>query len=294
MTGHGLPIETAVVKDIKGGHRTLEPLELRRRCREFALNNLKGQETGFKRLGVWGDWAHPYITLTNDFEAAQIRVFAQMAAKSYLYKGLKSVTWCATCETALAEAEIEYAEHTSDAVYVKFAVEPKSKNKLAELTNKKLDPSKNIFFVIWTTTPWTLPANLAIAVNTDFEYDLLEMQSGEIFIIASALKESFLNDANIKDQYKQTIAKVMGKDLEHLETKHPFIDRKSPIILGEHVTTEAGTGCVHIAPDHGPEDFELGVKYKLGALTPLDGRGIMQVIFHILLDSGMTKPFRKY
>lgn len=271
---HGLPIETAVVKDVKGGHRTLEPLELRRRCREFALKNLKGQEDNFKRLGVWGDWAHPYITLDKKFEAAQLRVFGQMADKGYLYKGLKSVTWCATCETALAEAEIEYAEHTSHAVYVKFAVEEDSKKKLAELTANKLDISKNVFFVIWTTTPWTLPANLAIAVNKEFSYDLLEMSWGDVFIIASDLTESFLNDSNTKDEYKQTIAQVKGQNLEHLQTKHPFINRKSPIILGEHVTTEAGTGCVHIAPDHGPEDFELGNKYKLGSLNPVDSRGI--------------------
>ncbi len=271
---HGLPIETAVLKDVKGGRNAMAPLELRRRCREFALNNLKGQENAFKRLGVWGDWAHPYITLESQFEAVQIRVFGQMADKGYLYKGLKSVYWCATCETALAEAEIEYAEHTSDAIYVRFAVEQKSKDKLATLINEKLDPAKNVFFVIWTTTPWTLPANLAIAVNAEFEYNLLEMQSGEILIVASALTESFLDKAELKEQYKQTIATVIGKDLEHLETKHPFINRKSPIIVGEHVTTEAGTGCVHTAPDHGPEDFELGVKYKLGALTPLDTRGI--------------------
>jgi len=271
---HGLPIETAVLKNVKGGRNAMDALELRRRCREFALNNVKGQEDGFKRLGIWGDWAHPYITLASEFEAAQLRVFGQMAAKGYLYKGLKSVYWCATCETALAEAEIEYAEHTSDAIYVKCAVEPKSKDKLADLTSKKLDPSKKVSFVIWTTTPWTMPANLAIAVNAEFEYDLLEMQSGEVFIVASALTESFLNNTELKNHYKKTIVQVIGKDLEHLETKHPFIDRKSPIILGDHVTTEAGTGNVHIAPDHGPEDFELGVKYKLGSLNPLDSRGI--------------------
>ncbi len=271
---HGLPIETAVVKDVKGGRNALTPLELRIRCREFALKNLQGQETNFKRLGVWGDWAHPYITLDSKFEAAQLRVFGQMAAKGYLYKGLKSVSWCPNCETALAEAEIEYHEHTSEDVYVKFAVDKESKEKLANLSNKKLDPAKDVFFVIWTTTVWTLPSNLAIAVHPEFEYELLELKSGEILIVASSLKDAFLTNAKLSENYKQTIAKLSGKDLEHLQTKHPFFDRPSPIILGDHVTAEAGTGCVHIAPGHGPEDFELGAKYKLGVLSPVDGRGI--------------------
>src|ERR1700722_12407435 len=137
---HGLPIETAVVKDVKGGKNAFTPLELRKRCREFALSNLKGQENNFKRLGVWGDWEHPYITLDKKFEAAQLRVFGKMAAEGYLYKGLKAITWCPNCETALAEAEIEYHDITSDDIYVKFEVEPESKEKLAKLINKKINP----------------------------------------------------------------------------------------------------------------------------------------------------------
>ena len=270
---HGLPIETAVVKDVKGGRHSLSPLELRKRCREFALSNLKGQENNFKRLGVWGDWEHPYITLDRKFEAAQLRVFGKMAAEGYLYKGLRAITWCPNCETALAEAEIEYQEHTSEDIFVRFQVEPESKEKLGKLINKKLDET-NISFVIWTTTPWTLPANLAIAVNTDFEYELLELKSGELLIVASSLKDSFLEKTGLLSEYKSTTGKIVGKELEYLKAKHPFFNRESVVILGDHVTAEAGTGCVHIAPGHGPEDFELGAKYKLPVISPVDGRGI--------------------
>jgi len=270
---HGLPIETAVVKDVKGGRYALTPLELRQRCREFALGNLKGQENNFKRLGVWGDWAHPYITLDNQFEAAQLRVFGQMAAKGYLYKGLKCVSWCPNCETALAEAEIEYAEHTSEAIYVKFKVDNDSLAKLNKLAKNKIPPNQSVFFVIWTTTAWTLPANLGIALNAEFDYDLLEMQSGELFIVAKPLKEAFLNDAELQEQYKGTIATFLGKDLEYLKAIHPFINRESLVMLAPHVTAEAGTGCVHTSMDHGVEDFEVSTKYKLTALVPIDGRG---------------------
>ena len=276
---HGLPIENAVLKDVKGGKHALEPVELRKRCREFALGNLKGQETNFKRLGVWGDWAHPYITLDSKFEAAQLRVFGQMAAKGYLYKGLRSVSWCPNCETALAEAEIEYKEQTSEAVYVKFKVEPESLSRLASL-NKKLQSTKDISVVIWTTTPWTLPSNLAIAVNPKFDYDFLEMQSGEILVVASLIRESFLATTELTEQCKGVIATISGKELEFIKTRHPFFDRQSVIIFGDHVTADAGTGCVHIAPGHGPEDFELGVKYKLGILSPVDARGIYTAEAH--------------
>jgi len=271
---HGLPIENAVLKDVKGGKHAMSAVELRKRCREFALSNLKGQENNFKRLGVWGDWEHPYITLDNKFEAAQLRVFGKMAAAGYLYKGLRAIMWCPNCETALAEAEIEYQEHTSEDVFVKFQIEPESKGKLAKLINKKLDPDRKISFVIWTTTAWTLPANVAIAVRADFEYELLELQSGEIVIVTSGLKDSFLEKTGLSKDYKGTIAKIAGKELEYLIARHPFFDRQSVIILSNHVTAEAGTGCVHISPGHGPEDFELGIKYKLPIISPVDGRGI--------------------
>jgi isoleucyl-tRNA synthetase len=267
---HGLPIETAVLKEVKGGRNALSPVELRKRCREFALSNLKGQEENFKRLGVWGDWDHPYITLDKHFEAAQLRVFGQMAEKGYIYKGLKSVYWCTHCETALAEAEIEYADHNSHSIYVKFKVDPDSRQKLP----KFVPSDSEVSFVIWTTTPWTLPANLAIALHPDFSYDFIATKEHGVLVVAEPLRENFLAVLGLTEQDVSILGSVRGKELEYLKARHPFADRTSLIILGEHVTSEAGTGCVHTAPGHGPEDFEIGAKYKLGVLSPVNERGI--------------------
>lgn len=267
---HGLPIETAVLKNVKGGRHSLTPVELRIKCREFALKNLKGQEENFKRLGVWGDWEHPYITLDPKFEATQIRVFGKMAEKGYLYKGLKSVQWCPTCETALAEAEVEYADHVSDSIYVKFPVAEESRAKLpAEVQNEK-----DVSFVIWTTTPWTLPANLGIAVHPEFVYEFLKAPTGEVVVVTSALKDNFLKEVGWDPAQMKVLSTVKGTALDLLKARHPFIDRDSLLMVGEHVTAETGTGLVHTAPGHGPEDFELGAKYKIGVLNPLDGRGV--------------------
>jgi isoleucyl-tRNA synthetase len=266
---HGLPIENAVLKDVKGGRAALTPVELRQRCREFALANLKGQEANFKRLGVWGDWAHPYITLDKHFEAAQIRVFGKMATAGYLYKGLKSVSWCPNCETALAEAEVEYADHTSNSIYVKFDVDDQYRDKLP----KFVPANEVVSFVIWTTTPWTLPANLGVALHPEFDYHFLKTPKDGILVVAEALKETFLQTVGLTEGVT-SLGTVKGQTLEHIKTNHPFVKRHSTVILGEHVTADAGTGCVHTAPGHGPEDFEIGHKYKLGVLSPVDARGI--------------------
>lgn len=265
---HGLPIENAALKDVKGGRHSITPVELRKRCREFALSNLKGQEDNFRRLGVWGDWAHPYITLDQKFEGAQIRVFGKMATKGFLYKGLKSVSWCPTCETALAEAEVEYADHKSHSIYVKFEVAPQSRGKLPKFVNT----DEQVNFVIWTTTPWTLPANLGVALHPDFNYHFLKTKDHGILVVSEGLKEAFLNTTGVGDV--ELIGEALGKELELIETKHPFIDRTSLVVLGGHVTNETGTGVVHTAPGHGPEDFELGARYKLGVVSPVDERGI--------------------
>jgi isoleucyl-tRNA synthetase len=267
---HGLPIENAVLKDVKGGRAALTPVELRTRCKEFGLKNLTGQEANFRRLGVWGDWAHPYITLDPKFEATQIRVFGTMASKGYLYKGLKSVQWCPNCETALAEAEVEYGDHTSDSIYIKFNV--------AEETHAKLPAAvkdnKDVAFIAWTTTPWTLPANLGVALHPEFTYEFLSTPSGGVAIVTEALKAAFLSAVGWDAGAVKTLATSKGKELENLKVRHPFIDRTSLVMLGEHVTEDTGTGVVHTAPGHGPEDFELGQKYKTGVLNPVDGRGI--------------------
>lgn len=267
---HGLPIENAVLKDVKGGRGAFSAVELRKKCREFAQANVKGQEDSFRRLGVWGDWEHPYITLDPKFEAAQVRVFGTMAAAGYLYKGLKPVYWCANCETALAEAEVEYADHTSDSIFVKFTVTPESKKKLPAFVQQ----ADEVHFLIWTTTPWTLPANLGISLHPDFTYHFVQVEGHGVLIMAEALKESVLNTIGVDAAQAKSLGTVLGKELDRFEAQHPFIDRTSLVMLGDHVTADAGTGCVHTAPGHGLEDFEVGGKYKLGVLSPLDNRGV--------------------
>ena len=267
--GHGLPIENAVVKNIKGGRSALSPLELREKCRDFAHKNLKGQENEFKRLGVWGDWEHPYLTIDPDFEAEQVRVFGEMYKKGYIKKGLKPVYWCASCETALAEAEVEYADHTSTSIYVRFKFDDESTEKIRKNIINKND--KDIYAVIWTTTPWTIPSNMAISMHPKFEYTFFEYND-DIYVAAQGLLEAFLADVGWEDI--NVIGSCTGADLELLNTIHPLYNRKSPIILGEHVTLEAGTGAVHTAPGHGLEDYEVGLKYGIEVYSPLDSKGI--------------------
>ena len=271
--GHGLPIENAVVKSIKGGKEAVTPEELRKKCREFALKNLKGQEENFKRLGVWGDWEHPYVTIDASFEATQVRVFGEMYKKDYVYKGLKPVYWCADCETALAEAEVEYADHTSHSVYVKFPFEAGEAKKAYQTAQLNID--NPLFVVIWTTTPWTLPSNLAIALHPRFQYAFVQKNgSDDIYLIGVDLLQSFAGNVGWEENSYKILGTVTGDKLEYINARHPFYDRNSLIILGEHVTTEAGTGCVHTAPGHGREDYEVGVKYKIGVLSPLTNKGI--------------------
>ena len=267
---HGLPIENAVVKNIKGGREALTPLELRQKCREFAHKNLKGQEKEFKRLGVWGDWEHPYLTINPEFEAEQIRVFGEMFKKGYVEKGLKPVYWCASCETALAEAEVEYADHTSTSIYVRFAFDSESVEKI----NKFVDTqNKKVYAVIWTTTPWTIPSNMAISMHPRFEYTFFDYK-GDVYVIAQGLLGAFLADVEWEEKDINVIGSCTGQDLELLATKHPLVDRKSPIILGEHVTLDAGTGSVHTAPGHGLEDYEVGCRYNIEVFSPLDAKGV--------------------
>lgn len=282
--GHGLPIENAVVKNIKGGREAVTPYELRQKCREFALKNLKGQEGEFKRLGVWGNWENPYLTIAPDFEAEQIRVFGQMYKNGYVEKGLKPVYWCAACETALAEAEVEYADHTSTSIYVRFQFDEESTKKILEAQKlssseawKKLNfqTSKppNFYAVIWTTTPWTIPSNLAISLHPKFEYTFF-IYRNDVYMIGKDLLESFLKDVSWEESDIKVLGSCYGQDLELLNTQHPLYDRKSTIILGEHVTAEAGTGAVHTAPGHGLEDYEVCMKYKIPVLSPLDSKGV--------------------
>ncbi len=271
--GHGLPIENKVVKNIKGGRNAVTPYELRQKCREFAHTSLKGQESEFKRLGVLGDWEHPYLTINPEFEAEQVRVFGDMYKKGYIEKGLKPVYWCAACETALAEAEVEYADHTSTSIYVRFKFDEESTNKLHDKFDFLSSCSQDIYCVIWTTTPWTIPSNMAISMHPRFEYTFFEY-NGDVYVAAQELLGSFLSDVEWDENDIKVLGSCIGQDLELLNTKHPLVERKSPIILGEHVTLDAGTGSVHTAPGHGLEDYEVGCKYGIEVFSPLDSRGI--------------------
>lgn len=270
--GHGLPIENAVVKNIKGGRHAISEVELRAKCREFAHKNLKGQESEFKRLGVLGNWENPYLTIDPEYEAEQVRVFGEMYKKGYIEKGLKPVYWCAACETALAEAEVEYADHTSTSIYVRFKFDDESVKKISSILNNA-NGNKDVYAIIWTTTPWTIPSNMAISMHPRFEYTFFEYKN-DVYVAAQELLASFLKDVEWDEADIKVLGTCVGQDLELLATKHPLVDRKSPIILGEHVTLDAGTGSVHTAPGHGLEDYEVGCKYNIDVFSPLDGSGI--------------------
>lgn len=256
---HGLPIETAIAK--KGVKRKeMSVAEFRKLCAEYAMTQVDGQRTGFKRLGISGDWENPYITMLPEYEAEQIKVFGEMAKKGYIYKGKKPVYWSPSSESALAEAEIEYQDKKSASIFVAFKV-----------TDGKgvLEPGTNI--VIWTTTPWTIPANMGITVNPDLDYVVLE-SAGEKYVVAEALLPSLREKLGFEDAV--VLKTVRGSELDRVVTKHPFYDRDSLVMNGEHATAEAGTGAVHTAPGHGEDDFLIGKKYNLEVLAPLDDRGV--------------------
>ncbi len=268
--GHGLPIENKVVKNIKGGRSAVTPAELRAKCREFAHKNLKGQEGEFKRLGILGNWDEPYLTIDPEYEAEQVRVFGEMYKKGYIEKGLKPVYWCASCETALAEAEVEYADHTSTSIYVRFKFDEESTKKINTIVSKT--EGKSVYAIIWTTTPWTIPSNMAISMHPNFDYTFFEY-GGDVYVVAQGLLGSFLSNVEWNEKDINVIGECKGVDLELLATRHPLVERKSPIILGEHVTLDAGTGSVHTAPGHGLEDYEVGCKYGIEVFSPLDSKG---------------------
>ena len=263
---HGMPIEHAAIKNLGLNRNELDPLVLRNECKNYALQWIDIQRADFKRLGVLGDWDHPYVTLTHGYEATQIHVFGEMAKKGYIYKGKKSVYWCPHCETALAEAEIEYAEQKTPAIYVKMPL----------VDDKGLMPEagkgKPAYIVIWTTTPWTMPANVGVALHPDIEYAWVECD-GEVLFLAKELLEQV--GAVCKKDLTHVLGICKGKEMEFAECRHPFktIDRKSLVVLADYVTTESGTGCVHTAPGHGDVDFETGVKYKLPIICPVDKSG---------------------
>lgn len=256
---HGLPIEQAIANSGKVDRKKMSVSEFRNYCRDYALEWVERQKQQFKRLGVRGDWNNPYITLQPKYEAQQIRVFGEMVNRGYIYKGLKPVYWSPSSESALAEAEIEYHDKTSSSIYVAFQVKD-GKGKLPE----------DAAIIIWTTTPWTLPANLGISVHPEFDYVIVEA-AGRKFVLAQGLLESAAKEIGWADY--QVIGSVKGAELEHVLCQHPFYDRSSLVMTGEHVTLEAGTGCVHTAPGHGEDDFAIGQRYNIGVLCPVDDQG---------------------
>lgn len=273
---HGLPIELKVLQEMKSKEReSLTPIDLRRKAKAWALTQVDQQRRSFKRYGIWGDWEHPYLTMTPDYEAAQIGVFGQMVLKGYIYRGLKPVHWSPSSRTALAEAELEYPEgHTSRSIYAAFPMVS-----LAEAAQAALSPYLSALGVaIWTTTPWTIPANLAVAVNPTLTYAVVEVMPKDdtkpafkYLLIAKDLVERLATLLNA-DLTIQT--EVPGKLLEHSTYRHPLFDRESPIVIGgDYVTTESGTGLVHTAPGHGQDDFIVGQRYGLPVLSPVDDEG---------------------
>ncbi|WP_448376779.1 isoleucine--tRNA ligase [Fervidobacterium sp.] len=250
---HGLPIEHRVTTTLGEEAKNKSAVEIRKLCKEFALKFVDIQREEFKRLGVKGDWENPYITLAPEYEYHILDVFKTLVENGNVYRGNKPVYWCPTCKTALAEAEIEYHDHESPSIYVKFQM---------------IDDPKT-YVVIWTTTPWTIPANVAIALHPDYTYVKIKVGE-ENWVVAEGLLQKFAADVDINFEI---IEKISGKDLEYKETKHPLYDRKSVIVLADYVTLEDGTGCVHTAPGHGEEDYHTGLKYNLPVLSPVDGEG---------------------
>jgi len=249
---HGLPVEHQLFKELKINKYEIDQLEFRKKAHKYAMKFVKTQRDEFKRLGVFGDWENPYLTLDPKYEAEIMRSFANLVKKGFIYKALKPVNWCSQCETALAEAEVEYKDRVSPSIYVRF--------KLKEDT----------YFLIWTTTPWTLLANVAIAVHPKMDYVEVETSKGNLIILQSRL-DFVMNE--IGEKSFKVVKTMKGSDLKNLEAKHPFIDRSSKVVLADYVTTEEGTGCVHTAPGHGELDYITGRKYNLATIMPIDSKG---------------------
>ncbi|MDR2559513.1 MAG: isoleucine--tRNA ligase [Oscillospiraceae bacterium] len=272
---HGLPIELRALKELGIDNKKVEVGELRKNCREYALSFLDRQKAQMKRIGSWADYDNPYLTIAPDYEAKQIEIFGEMYKKGYIYKGLKPVHWCADCKTALAEAEIEYEDDECFSIYVKFPVTD-DKGRFAK---DNVDLSK-AYVLIWTTTTWTLPGNLAISLGPSYDYTFLKV-NGEYILVAKELAEKVAEACKIENY--ELVGSYKGSDLDLIETAHPFLPRKSIVIIGDHVTLESGTGCVHTAPGFGVEDYEVCNSYR----TP-EGSPLFEIIVPVDENGRMT------
>ena len=261
---HGMPIESAIIKKNKLNHKAMSVADFRSACHDFAQTYIDRQMAGFKRMGVIGDWAHPYKTMNRSFEAEEVKVFGKMFQKGYIYKGLKPVYWCPKDETALAEAEIEYQDDPCTTVYVKFPMQD-DKGLLPEVDKSKL------FFVIWTTTIWTLPGNLAIALNPRESYVLVKADNGETYIMAEALTEKVMGIGGFK--HYEIIDRHPGAFFENMLAQHPFLPKTSRLVLADYVTMDSGTGCVHTAPGFGADDYQTCRRYGMDMVVPVDDQG---------------------
>jgi len=307
---HGLPIELQVEKKVGKAGQKVDAKAFRAACREYAKEQISRQREDFKRLGVLGSWDEPYLTMNFQYEADQLRALSEVIKRGHLYKGLKPVYWCLDCGSALAEAEVEYEDKTSPAIDVRFpAVAAQAFTKV--LGSK--DGTGPIAVAIWTTTPWTLPANQAVALGAEIPYALLQFEKdigAERILVAEPLAEAVTKRWGVNGNY-EIVGRALGKELEGLMLKHPFYEREVPLVLGEHVTLDAGTGAVHTAPAHGIEDFGLGIQYKLKIDNPVDGNGVYlpntpifagehvfkanEHVVQVLRDRGMLlhhEPFR--
>ena len=261
---HGMPIESAIIKEQKLNHKAMSVADFRSACQAYAEKYIGIQMEGFKRLGVIGDWEHPYKTMNKGFEADEVRVFGKMYKNGHIYKGLKPVYWCAHDETALAEAEIEYQDDPCTTVYVKFAMN----DDLGKLSH--LDKSK-LYFIIWTTTIWTLPGNLAIALHPDESYAIVKAANGEMYIVAEALVEKVMKVGGI-DEY-EIVETHSGSFFENMLASHPFLPKTSRLVLADYVTMDSGTGCVHTAPGFGADDYLTCKRYGMDMVVPVDDQG---------------------
>ncbi len=262
---HGLPIEHNVEKELGSRKKEMTQAQIRKLCRVYAEKFIDIQREDFKRLGVMGEWENPYLTMSYKYQAAIAAECAKFFSEGSLFRSKKPIYWCASCKTALAEAEIEYADDTSPSIFVKFPVADNFKLKIAGSEEKK------VYLVIWTTTPWTIPANLAIAIHPDFTYAAVDTKNGEVLILARDLVKGCMDKFGIADY--DILAEIDAQQLEKKECRHPFYDRNSLITFGNHVTLEAGTGCVHTAPGHGREDYEVGLLYDLDIYAPVNDSG---------------------
>ena len=258
---HGMPIESAIIKKNKLNHKAMPIPEFRNACQAFAQDFIDRQMSGFRRLGVLGDWQHPYKTMDKAFEAEEVKVFGEMYRKGYIYKGLKPVYWCPKDETALAEAEIEYQDDPCTSIYVKFALKD---------TKGKLEAG-NTYVIIWTTTTWTLPGNLAIALNPQESYVVVKAANGERYLVAEALLEKTMKAGGIEEY--EIVERHEGRYFEYMTAQHPFLPRESLLVCADYVTMDSGTGCVHTAPGFGADDYQTCRRYNIDLIVPVDDRG---------------------